>query len=60
VSDAFKNEIFTSYDPNPAPACGHCGQKLSPVLKMLNPHSGKTVRIFKCRCGEQTWTEDKK
>jgi hypothetical protein len=59
VSNEFKNEIFTMYDPHPAPACGHCGRKLSLVLKMLDPRSGNTVRMFKCGCGEQTWTEDK-
>jgi len=25
---------------------------------MLNPQSGKTVRMFKCPCGEQTWKEN--
>jgi len=28
------------------------------VLKMLNPRTGQTVRMFKCGCGEQTWTEE--
>jgi hypothetical protein len=26
---------------------------------MLNPQNGRTVRMFKCECGEQTWSEDK-
>jgi hypothetical protein len=26
-------------------------------MTMLNPDSGKTVRMFRCDCGEQTWTE---
>jgi hypothetical protein len=26
---------------------------------MLNSHNGRTVRMFKCECGEQTWSEDK-
>src|SRR3954462_14158347 len=30
-----------------------------PVLTMLNPRNGRTVRLFKCDCGEQTWAEDK-
>jgi hypothetical protein len=25
---------------------------------MLNPVNGRTVRMFKCECGEQTWSED--
>jgi hypothetical protein len=55
----FKNEVFFSYEPNPAPSCGACRAKPALVLKMLNPQSGKTVRMFKCVCGEQTWTENK-
>jgi hypothetical protein len=27
---------------------------------MLNPVNGRTVRMFKCDCGEQTWSEDKR
>jgi hypothetical protein len=26
---------------------------------MLNTQNGRTVRMFKCGCGEQTWSEDK-
>ena len=55
----FKNEVFSSYEPNPAPSCGACRAKPALVLKMLNPQSGKTLRMFKCVCGEQTWTENK-
>jgi hypothetical protein len=29
-------------------------------LTMLNPRNGRTVRMFKCECGEQTWSEDKR
>jgi len=28
-------------------------------VKMLNPQNGKIVRMFKCQCGEQSWTETK-
>ena len=54
----FKNEVFSSYEPNPAPSCGACRAKPALVLKMLNPQSGKTVRMFKCLCGELTWKEN--
>jgi hypothetical protein len=57
MADEFKNEVFTSYDPNPAPTCGQCGQRLFTALVMLNPANGNTVRMFKCQCGEQAWTE---
>ena len=59
VNHDFKNEVFPSYEPHPAPPCNVCGAKPALLLKMLNPQSGKTVRMFKCGCGEQTWSEDK-
>jgi hypothetical protein len=36
-----------------------CGAQ--PALKhtMMDPRRGFTVRVFECRCGERTWTEDK-
>jgi formate dehydrogenase maturation protein FdhE len=59
-NNEFKNEVFSSYNPNPIRSCSHCGSKPAPVLSMLNPRNGRTVRMFKCECGEQTWAEDKK
>jgi hypothetical protein len=59
MSDEFKNEVFSSYDPNPTPACHHCGGKPVMVRTMLDSLSGRTVRMFKCGCGEQAWLEDK-
>jgi len=58
VDRDFKNEVFSSYEPNPAPPCGACSAKPALLLKMLNPQSGKTIRMVKCRCGEQTWLQD--
>ncbi len=59
MSGEFKNEIVFSYVPAPVPACNQCGKKPALVRTMLNPRSGRTVRMFKCECGEQTWLEDK-
>jgi hypothetical protein len=59
MNNEFKNEVFSSYEPNPIPRCSSCGDKPAFVVKMLNPQSGRTVRMFKCECGEQTWAEDK-
>ena len=55
----FKNEVFSSYQPNLTQPCNHCGRKPALTVKMLNPQNGKIVRMFKCQCGEQTWTETK-
>jgi hypothetical protein len=60
MSGEFKNEVFASYDPNPIAACHHCGGKPAVVRTMLDSLTGRTVRMFKCECGEQTWTQDRK
>lgn len=55
----FKNEVFSSYQPNPTKPCNDCGRRLALAVKMLNPDTGGIVRMFKCLCGEQTWIENK-
>jgi hypothetical protein len=54
-----RDGLFSGFEPNPAPACSHCGEKPKLLRKMLNPQNGRTTRMFKCDCGEQTWSEDK-
>jgi hypothetical protein len=58
VDRDFKNEVFSSYQPNPTKPCNHCGRKLALEVKMLNTNTGGIVRRFKCQCDEQTWTEN--
>ena len=45
--------IFSGFDPNPVRNCSNCGKKPAQVTSMLNSLTGRTVRIFKCECGEQ-------
>jgi hypothetical protein len=59
MSGEFKNEVFHTYEPNPTRVCNACGEKLALVRSMLDSLSGRTVRMFKCECGEKTWTEDR-
>ena len=59
MSNEFKNEVFSSYEPNPVRSCNHCGGKPALVRAILDPVTGRTVRMFKCTCGEQTWAADK-
>jgi hypothetical protein len=59
MNNDFKNEVFSSFEPNPIRICSHCGEKPVLARTMLNPQNGRTVRMFKCECGEQTWSEDK-
>lgn len=60
MNNEFKNEVFSSFEPNPIRACSHCGGKPAQVRTMLHSLTGRMVRMFKCECGEQTWSEDKK
>jgi hypothetical protein len=59
MSNEFKNEVFSSFEPNPVGACSHCGEKPKLLHKILNPQNGRTTRMFECGCGEKTWSEDK-
>jgi hypothetical protein len=59
MSDEFKNEVFSSFHPNPVRVCHVCGERPDLVRSMLDSISGRTVRMFKCKCGEQTWSEVK-
>jgi hypothetical protein len=59
MSNEFKNEVFSSFEPNPVPGRKYCERKPALVRTMLNPRNGRTVRMFKCECGEQTWSEEK-
>jgi hypothetical protein len=58
MTGEFKNEVFSSFDPNPVPVC-NCGSKPVLIRTMLDPGKGINVRMLKCECGEQTWVEDK-
>jgi hypothetical protein len=59
MNDEFKNEVFSSFEPNPIRTCSSCSAKPALIRTMLNPVNGRTVRMFKCECGEQSWAEDK-
>ncbi|MGY4315007.1 hypothetical protein ACVWW1_004334 [Bradyrhizobium sp. JR3.5] len=58
VHHDFKNEVFSSFQPNPTKPCNQCGRTPRLELKTLNVKNGKTVRMFRCQCSEQTWTEN--
>jgi hypothetical protein len=36
-----------------------CGAQPMIVRKMMDPKTGKTVRMFECQCGARSWTEAK-
>lgn len=57
MTNDFKNEVFSKYEPRPLRTCSHCGEPVRPQF-MLDPVRGRTIQMFKCQCGEQTWFED--
>lgn len=38
--------------------CTRCKEALPLHLVMLNPLTGKTVRLFQCKCGQNVWTTE--
>ena len=58
MNNESKHEVLSSFEANPIRMCSHCNAKRAHVLTMLNPRNGRTVRMFKCECGEQFWSED--
>jgi hypothetical protein len=59
VGSQLQNGPFLRIEPALVRACSHCGQQPALIRSMLDPRQGRTVRMFKCQCGEQTWREDK-
>lgn len=58
MTEDFKNELFPKYEPYPVRTCSHCGDKPVRLRSMLDPVRGRTIQMFKCECGEQTWFEN--
>jgi hypothetical protein len=41
------------------PICKSCGRQTSrPSSSFLNPKTGRTVRVYKCQCGQLVWEGD--
>lgn len=40
MSNEFKNEVFSSYAPNPIKACNYCGRQPVLLRSMLNSQTG--------------------
>jgi len=36
--------------------CKKCDAQLYLVRRILDPLSGKTIRMFECKCGSRTWS----
>jgi len=53
----FSNEKFYGAKAHEDRRC-RCGAQPKLAHKMMDPRRGLTIRMFECRCGERTWTED--
>lgn len=42
-----------------SPRCRRCGSVTVERLSVLDTRKGRTMRLFQCGCGEQTWLEDR-
>jgi hypothetical protein len=58
VVNFYSGEKFTGNKTVENSRC-RCGAQPELAYQMMDPVRGLTVRMFKCRCGEQRWTEDK-
>jgi hypothetical protein len=38
--------------------CIRCGAEPKLVGTMLDSNKGRTIRMFRCQCGEQTWVSE--
>jgi hypothetical protein len=37
--------------------CMKCDAQFYLVRRILDPVTGKTIRMFECKCGNRTWSE---
>lgn len=56
--DFIGSDTYSHLTVREEPPC-KCGAHPRIVRKMMNPKTGKTVRMFECQCGTRSWTEAK-
>jgi hypothetical protein len=37
--------------------CSNCDTQRMLIYQMLDSRSGKTIRMFECKCGERSWDQ---
>jgi hypothetical protein len=58
VSDTLVAEVAVQREAVPS-RCRRCGSATVERLSVLDTRRGRTMRLFQCGCGEQTWLEDR-
>ena len=56
--DFINSDAYPGPNVREEPSC-KCGAQPRIVRKMMDPKTGKTVRMFECQCGTRNWTEAK-
>jgi hypothetical protein len=54
--DLISSDTYSGSKVREEPPCKCCSQPMI-VRKMMDPNTGKTVRMLECRCGARSWTE---
>ena len=53
----FGSEKLTGKVTREGARCTKCDAQLYIVRRILDPLTGKTIRMFECKCGSRTWSE---
>ncbi len=54
----FSSTILTGKKTIEQHRCSRCNAQPRLVSTMLDSAKSRTIRMFKCQCGEQTWASD--
>ena len=53
----FSSEKLTGKETREDGRCKKCDAQPYLVRRILDPLTGKTIRMFECKCGSRTWSE---
>jgi hypothetical protein len=54
----FRTEKISGKERLDPPSCRNCGDEPKLVRTIPDSNKGRSIRMFKCKCGEQTWTSE--
>ena len=54
----FSTSQLTGTETTEPRRCSRCAAEPKLICKMLDSNKGRTISMFKCQCGEQTWVSD--
>jgi len=53
----FSSEKLIAKETREDGRCKKCDAQPYLVRRILDPRTGKTIRMFECKCGSRTWSE---